>query len=58
VVDIQLILLWGDLIAAFQYLKGGCKKEWDRCFSRVCCDKTRGNDFKLREGRYSLEIRK
>jgi len=23
---------------AFQYLKGGCKKEGDRLFSRVCCE--------------------
>ena len=28
--------LRGDLIAAFQYLKGSFKKEGDRFFSRVC----------------------
>ena len=44
--------LWGDLIVAFQYLKWGCKREWDRLFSRVYCDRTRGNSFKLREGRF------
>ena len=27
--------LWGDLIVAFQYLKGDCEKEGDRLFSRV-----------------------
>jgi len=27
---------WGDLRAAFQYLKGGYKKEGDGLFSRVC----------------------
>ena len=43
---------------AFQYLKGGCKKEGDRLFSRVCCDRTRGNGFRLKEGRLSLDIRK
>ena len=26
-----------DLRVAFQYLKGGCKKEEDRLFSKVCC---------------------
>ena len=41
--------LWGDLRMAFQYLKGDCKKEEDRLFSRVCCDRTRGNGFKLKE---------
>ena len=35
--------LWGDLRVAFQYLKGGCKKEGDRLFSGVCGDRTRGN---------------
>jgi len=33
----------GDLIVAFQYLKGGYKKEGDRPFSRVCCDRARGD---------------
>ena len=31
------------------YLNGGCKKEGERLFSRVCCDGTRGNGFKLEE---------
>ena len=38
----------GGLRAAFQYLKGSCKKEGDRLFSRVCCDRTRGNSFRLK----------
>jgi len=37
--------LHGGLIETFQYLKGDCKKEGDRHFSRVCCDTIRGNGF-------------
>jgi len=37
-----------DLVVACQYLKGAYKKYGDRVFSRACCDRTRGNDFKLR----------
>ncbi|KFR00597.1 hypothetical protein Y956_07182, partial [Nipponia nippon] len=50
--------LQGDLIAAFQYLKGAYKKDGDRLFSKVCCNRTRGNGFKLKEGRFRLNTRK
>ncbi|KAK4815889.1 hypothetical protein QYF61_009940 [Mycteria americana] len=50
--------LWGDLIAAFQYLKGAYRKDGDRVFSRACSDRTRSNGFKLKEGRFRLDIRK
>ena len=50
--------LRGELIAAFQYLKGNYRKEGDRLFSRVCGDRTSGNCFKLKEGRFRLDIRK
>ena len=39
---------------AFQYIKRGYRKEG----SRVCCDRTQGNYFKLKEERFSLSIRK
>ena len=42
----------------FQYLKGRCKKEGDRLFSRVCGDRKMGNGFKLKKGRFRLDIRK
>jgi len=50
--------LWGDLRAAFQYLKGGCKKERGRHFSTVCWDGTKWNSLKLKEERSRLDIRK
>ena len=42
--------LQGDLIAALQYLNRSYRKEGDRLFIRVCDDRTRGNDFNLKEG--------
>ena len=50
--------LWGDLIAAFQYLKGAYNKDGDKHFSRACCDRTRGSGFKLKEVRFMLDMRK
>jgi len=50
--------LQGDLMAAFQYLKGACRKDGDRLFSGACCNRTRGNGFNLKEGRFRLDIRK
>jgi len=46
--------VWGHLIATFQYLKGVYKKYGDRVFSGVCCNRTRGHGFKLKEGRFRL----
>jgi len=46
------------LLAAFQYLKGAYRKAGDKLFSRACCDRTRSNGFKLKEGRFRLDIRK
>jgi len=50
--------LWGDLIVAFQYLKGTYKKDEDNLFSRACSNRTRGNGFKLKKSRFRLAIRK
>ena len=50
--------LRGDLIVAFQYTKGAYKKDGDRLFTWACSDRARGNGFKLKEGRFRLDIRK
>ena len=47
----------GDLTAAL-CLKGAYKKDGDRLFSRACGYRTRGNGFKLKEGRFRLDIKK
>jgi len=46
-----------DLTAAFQYLKGASNKAGEGLFARACSDSTRGNDFKLKEGRFRLAIK-
>jgi len=50
--------LQGDLTAAFQYIKQACKKDGERLFTGACNERTRGNSFKLKEGRFRLDIRK
>ena len=43
--------LWGDLIAAFQFLKGVNKHEGNQLFTRRNC-------FKLQEERFRLDVRR
>jgi len=43
---------------ASEYLKGTYMKAGEGLFIKACSDRTRGNSFKLEEGRFRLDIRK
>lgn len=43
---------WGDLTAAFQYLKGTHEKDGEQLFAPSDNDRMKTNGFKLKEGRF------
>ena len=48
--------VWGDLTVTFQYLRGVYKHEGNQLFTRVDRDRARENGFKLKEGRFRLDV--
>ena len=50
--------LWEYLTAAVQYLKRADMRAGEGHFIRACSDRTRGNGFKLKEGRFRSDTRK
>ena len=46
------------MTVAFQYLKGAYRKAGEGLFVRECSERTRSNGFKLKEGRFRLDIQK
>ena len=47
----------GTLTAAFQHVTGAHRRDGTD-FSRGCSDRTRGNGFKLEDGRFELDVRR
>ena len=47
-----------DHIATFQYLNEAYKQEGDQLFTQSDSESTRGNGFKLKEGRFNLDVMK
>jgi len=50
--SLQKTRFLSHLVAAFQHLNGACKKAGEGLFTRAWSARTRGNGFKMKEGRF------
>jgi len=48
--------LQGQVLVAFQCLKGAYKKDAKTLFTRACSGRTSGNGFKLKGGKFGLDV--
>lgn len=48
----------GDIIVTFQYSKETYKKDGDQLLTWTDYVRIRGDDFKLKEGRFILDVRR
>jgi len=55
-VSLEKRRLWGGAYKAFQYLKGAYRKAGEGHFRRAWSNRTRGNGFKVKAGRFRQDI--
>ena len=48
----------GTPYSSLPVLKGGLRERWGGTLYRGCRDRMRGSSFKLKEGRFRLDVRK